>query len=137
MRATTSQSFKLASRRIAKFTALMHKDVGKATRQIADEIHADCASRPGKGVPRDTGNLAATGKVRGPDARSRSTISYGGTAAPYAMAQHERLDYHHDLGEARWLIRAVERWEPGGSQAMRALAANAEAGIRLARAGAA
>lgn len=100
---------------------------------IGEEIMADVkASRPGAGVPRDTGVLASTGRVDGPAPTPLGPfveLSFGGAAAQYALAQHEILTYHHKVGEARYLVRGMERWKPGGSAAMEAMRQNAQAGL--------
>ncbi|MGH9255471.1 MAG: hypothetical protein ACRD3C_13000, partial [Vicinamibacterales bacterium] len=62
-------------------------------------------------------------------------LSFGGAAANYALAQHEILTYRHKVGEARYLVRGMERWKPGGSSAMEALKANAQAGLDAVAAG--
>ena len=112
----------------------MDKATPAAVFEIGEEIMTDVSSsRPGKGVPRDLGNLAGTGKVFGPNSEGEVRLVFGGTAAPYALVQHERLDYRHDLGEARYLVRGVERWEPGESTALKALRENTLAGIRAIR----
>lgn len=105
-------------------------------RVIGEQINTDVkASRPGAGVPRDTGVLASTGRVTGPDTKGKGRgvveITYGGAAAQYALRQHETLEYRHRLGEARYLIRGLERWVGQGG-VDKALRANAEAGIRAA-----
>lgn len=94
--------------------------------QAGEEIITDVrASRPGRGVPRDTGVLANSLRVL-PRNDTQVDLVAGGAAAPYALVQHERMDYKHKLGEPRYLIRGVERWKPGGSAAMQALRQNAE-----------
>lgn len=70
------------------------------------------ASRPGKGVPRDIGTLASTGTVSQPKPH-RVELTFGGPAAPYAVVQHERVDYQHDLGEAKYLERGLQRRQQG------------------------
>lgn len=133
---STERSFRRAVRRIERFAKKMDEPTGKAIRQIGDEVMTDVkASRTGKGVPVDDGNLRDTGRVEGPNRKNEVTLSFGGSAAPYALEQHERLDFAHDVGEARYLVRGLERWEPGKSGALRELQKNAEAGIRAARAG--
>lgn len=72
------------------------------------------ASRPGKGVPVDTGALRSSGTVEGPD-NHKVEVSFGGPAAPYALAQHERLDYSHSVGESRYLVRGWRRLKQSGS----------------------
>lgn len=129
----TQRSFRRAAKRIAKFADDMEGETGNTVRQIGEEIMTDVkASRKGKGVPRDLGTLASTGQVTGPQQGGEVILSFGGPAAPYALIQHERMDYSHDVGEARYLVRGVERWDSTRSQAMAALRANAQAGIRAA-----
>ena len=79
------------------------------------------ASSPGHGVPVDTGVLRGSGIVTGPDPSGAVALTFGGAAAPYAIRQHEELGYRHTVGEARYLIRGVQRWEAGGN-ARRSLA---------------
>ena len=101
-------------------------------RVIGETIMTDVkASRPGEGVPRDTGELAGSGRVEGPDA-GVVRLTFGGAAAPYALRQHEELGYRHTLGEARYLVRGLERWARG-SNVEDALRKNAEAGIAAAK----
>jgi hypothetical protein len=57
-------------------------------------------------VPVDTGALRASGSVSLPEAtgdRLTVTVSYGGAAKDYAVPQHERLDYQHTVGKAKYL----------------------------------
>lgn len=49
-------------------------------------------------VPFDTGRLRGTGRIMPPEYRPtavRVAMEYGGDMAPYAVIQHERLDFHH------------------------------------------
>lgn len=134
----TQQSFLTASKRISSAA----KEIGRrfSPRMIGEEIMTDVkASRPGHGVPVDEGTLRNSGRVvgggSGPAAIQRVSLEFGGAAAPYAVIQHENLWYHHMVGEARYLVRGLERWRPSGSKAMDALRKNAEAGINAAAAG--
>lgn len=130
----TRRSFERSARRIRVYRTLLEKETGKTNREIGEEIMTDVkASRPGKGVPRDLGTLASTGEVTGPNRKDEVRLAFGGPAAPYAVVQHERLDFAHDLGEARYLVRGLERWEPDGSAAIRALRENNEHAIQIAR----
>lgn len=127
----TRQSFRDAAKDIERFARKMERETPQAVREIAEEVMTDVkASAPGKGVPVDTGALRASGTVEGPDPLNLVVIGFGGPAAPYALKQHERTDYSHTVGEARYLVRGLERWEPGGSSAMKALERNAEAAVR-------
>ena len=61
-------------------------------------------------VPVDTGNLRATGAVEPPEFEDdviRVRLVYGGPAALYAWTQHERLDYFHEVGQAKYLERPL------------------------------
>ena len=131
--ATTRRNFARAARRVRHFGNGMKPPAGTALRMIGEEIMTDVrASSPGRGVPRDEGVLAASGRVEGPRPDVSVLLSFGDAAAPYALRQHEELDYHHTVGEARYLVRGVDRWRPGGSAAMAGLKRNAEAAARRA-----
>ena len=59
-----------------------------------------------KQCPVDVGTLRSTGHVQGPETSGGHvvvTLGYGGPAAPYAIVQHERLDFHHTVGKAKFL----------------------------------
>jgi hypothetical protein len=117
----TRREFKRARNKLVKLAGNLDKKTPDAVRMIGEDILTDVSSsRPGAGVPRDEGTLAGTGRCE--LVGKSAEISFGGSAAPYALVQHENTDYVHRLGEARYLIRGVERWEPGGVSAKRALA---------------
>lgn len=57
-------------------------------------------------VPHEDGTLERSGQASN-DGKSRAAVSYD---TPYAVAQHERMDYHHDgKGESKWLENAMAR----------------------------
>lgn len=63
-------------------------------------------------VPVDLGVLRASHYVTEPEERG-GIVSVvvgcgGGPAEPYAIVQHERLDFHHNEGEAKFLENAVK-----------------------------
>jgi len=64
-------------------------------------------------VPVDTGNLKRSIVLKFPKMLSNKPegeIAYGGTAAPYAVVQHENMDYvHRDGRTAKYLERPVKR----------------------------
>jgi hypothetical protein len=98
-------------------------------RVVGETIMTDVkASRSGAGVPRDTGALAASGRVSGPSASGAVDLTFGGAAAPYALRQHEELSYRHPVGEARYLVRGVERFASSRGP-VEALRKNAAEGI--------
>lgn len=52
------------------------------------------------------GTLRASGTVHEPERHGRQvsvTLSYGGAAEAYAEVQHERMDFHHTTGQAKYL----------------------------------
>lgn len=60
--------------------------ITEAVNRAAQEIFAESQRR----VPVDTGNLRASARVQpAREAPPRATITYGGTAAEYALAVHE------------------------------------------------
>jgi len=135
---STSESFRRAALRIRKCANLMAGVARGGLRLIGEEIMTDVkASRPGAGVPRDTGALASTGEVTQPEPEVVE-LSFGGVAAEggkdvgYALIQHENLEFHHALGEARYLVRGLERWKPDGSAAVKAIEENADAAVKAA-----
>jgi len=59
-----------------------------------------------KRTPVDTGALRSSGLVEPPlltGASVEVSFGFGGPAAPYAVVQHERLDYRHTVGQAKFL----------------------------------
>lgn len=134
--ATTRRNFSRAALRIERYRRSMGRTFASGMRQIGEEIMTDAkVSRPGRGVPRDTGALAGSGQVAGPRPDKSVLLSFGDQATEYALVQHERLDFHHKVGEARYLVRAVDRWTPAGSSARRALKEQAQAVARRIGAG--
>jgi hypothetical protein len=52
------------------------------------------------------GTLRASGHVEPVEQRGGKTsvnLVYGGAAEAYAIVQHEELDYHHNVGQAKYL----------------------------------
>jgi len=134
----------VSPKRIAARIAALGKDVpggvGVGLRAVGESIMTDVkTSLPGRGVPKDTGALQRSGRVTGPlgsDTEPRIRLSFGGSSAPYALRQHETLEYYHDDGEARYLVRGVERFAEDGfaaaSEALRNMRELALDGIRKA-----
>lgn len=63
-------------------------------------------------TPLDKGPLRNSAFVNTPVRTSRGfkvVVGYGGAAAAYAVPQHERLDFKHTEGEAKFLEKAVDR----------------------------
>lgn len=138
----TEASFGKAAQRILKASKNIGDTAPQGIRMIGEEIMTDVkSSRVGHGVPVKYGALRASGKVEGPRGDAKNVyvlLSFGGTAAGYnmevgyALIQHEVLTFRHRVGEARYLVRGIERWSPTKSAAMAAWKANAQAGVKAA-----
>jgi hypothetical protein len=127
------QSLERMARQIEALARVGGAENVSGMRVAGEEIATDVrASRPGAGIPRDEGVLAASITVTGPAADNVVRITAGGAAAPYALRQHEDMTFRHRLGEARYLIRALERWVRGG-RPIDALRAQATAAMEAAR----
>jgi len=121
--ALTKESFNRAAKQLERLNTSIKGRVPSGLRIIGEEIMVDVkASRPGRGVPVDKGTLRSTGRVEGPNGLGQVELSFGGAAAPYALVQHEDLSFHHTVGEARYLVRGVERWQAHGLSVSKALA---------------
>lgn len=73
-------------------------EMTKAVRQAVTAAVFDIAKEANQLVPVDTGNLRSTQNVEVKPVGAygvEGTISYGDTAAPYAIVQHEGLDLWH------------------------------------------
>lgn len=60
-------------------------------------------------TPVDKGTLRASGTVQPPEisgTRVKVVAGFGGAASDYAIVQHERLDYSHPSGQAKFLESA-------------------------------
>lgn len=61
------------------------------------------------------GTLRASGTVQRPEWRGKTvtcTLSYGGAAEDYAVVQHERLDFFHRIGQAKYLESVLNESAP-------------------------
>lgn len=89
------------------------EDVAKAPAAMASAlfIEAEAIMADSKElVPVDTGALRASGHVQHPKISAQGVeveMGYGGAAEQYALIQHERLDYNHPSGEAKFLEKPV------------------------------
>ena len=81
---------------------LVQKAVGKAAYREGVTIMAEAKTL----CPVDNGFLKASGHVRKPEydgPRVSVTIGFGGVAEAYAVVQHENLEFHHTVGQAKYL----------------------------------
>lgn len=58
-------------------------------------------------VPVDTGALRSSGHAE--RLHDGALAGYGGTATPYALRQHEELNYRHTVGKAKYLEDPYKR----------------------------
>ena len=73
-----------------------HTEIRQATAKALYATAVQIANKSGQLVPIDTGNLRSTRQIEFEDGLNMAAeISYGDTATPYAMVQHERTDYAH------------------------------------------
>jgi hypothetical protein len=72
-------------------------------------------------VPVRLGALRTSGHVEKAERVGRIVLVrlvYGGVSAPYAIIQHERLDFQHKVGEAKYLERPLNQAVPGMAKRM-------------------
>lgn len=87
-------------------------ELGGALYREAEAIMADSKLE----VPVDTGVLRSTGHVTLPKRVGGEIVielGYGGPATPYALRQHETLEYGHTVGKAKYLSDPFQRRIPG------------------------
>lgn len=86
-------------------------EIEKAARAALQDVAKDVLKVAKQYAPREDGDLRKSGKVNVDD----TTVIVRFTA-PHAWLQHERLDYAHDEGGAKFLERAVD--EVGSANAV-------------------
>jgi hypothetical protein len=75
-----------------------------------------------KRVPVDTGKLKASGRVEVDEENATATISYGKGLPDYrAVAEHEKTEYKHEHGQAKYLEGPLNELK---KQALGAIAAD-------------
>jgi len=67
-------------------------------------------------APLDTGVLRASGFVTQPipGKNPRVEVGFGGAAEAYAIVQHERTEFRHEVGEAKFLEKAFNEVDVTG-----------------------
>lgn len=117
---------------VNKLSERYQRAMEAGTYGLGQEIMTDSKQR----VPIDLGALKGSGYVTSP-VRTRGKIAvelgYGGPAKDYAVAQHERTEYKHETGEAKYLENAINAASGGAAKRLidisrQAFAANAGAG---------
>jgi len=77
-----------------------------AARALVMEAEAIMTKSKQEYVPVDTGVLRASGMVGEPHMEGDQiavSLGFGGAAKDYAIVQHERLDFKHTVGQAKYL----------------------------------
>ncbi len=92
--------------------------------QVERAIHAEADIQmveAQRRVPEDSGDLKATGRVQMESGRGevKAFLTFGNEAdrtGIYAIVQHERLDYAHTKGQAKYLESVLMEAAPGLGQ---------------------
>lgn len=94
---------------VEELKALLHRysdraapAMGSALYEEANNIMRDSKAE----APVDLGVLRASGTVKSPEVSANGVMvefGYGGAASAYAWIQHERMDYNHTVGNAKYL----------------------------------
>lgn len=92
------------------FSAALERQAHLVPIYVGDAIYAEAelimTDSKDNYVPVDIGTLKASGYVNEPEEVGHKVsveLGYGGEADDYAWVQHERLDFHHEVGEAKYL----------------------------------
>lgn len=99
---------------MAKITAALATIKTQAAEALYQEAEIEMTESK-KRCPVDVGTLRDSGHVQDPaeDANSISvTMGYGGAAEAYAIVQHESLEFHHKVGEAKFLESVLRESAP-------------------------
>ena len=91
-------------RKLAAAGPLAVTALAAASVEEMERVMAEAKAR----TPVDTGTLRASGHVAPPDVGAslvKVVAGFGGAASDYAIVQHERLDFNHPSGEAKFLER--------------------------------
>ncbi len=81
--------------------------LGKVLYKEAEDILGDSKEHF---VPVDLAVLKNSGHVELPDISRnwvKVTLGFGGAASEYALIQHEAMDFHHTVGQAKYLETPV------------------------------
>ncbi|WP_282946958.1 HK97 gp10 family phage protein [Cellulomonas endometrii] len=78
-------------------------ELEKAAREALRDTAKDVLKVAKRKAPKEFGTLQRSGRVLVDDVTVRVVFR-----DPIAWLQHERLDYEHDVGEAKYLERAVD-----------------------------
>lgn len=85
------------------------REAGRALNEEAELVMTDAKKR----TPVDTGRLRSTGHVQEPRLRRSMVEVILGFGTDYALFVHEILENRHEVGEAKFLERAMSAAAPG------------------------
>lgn len=97
----------------AQLAAALKAAAAKAPVVLGGAMFTEAEDIMGKSrqlAPVDRGNLRGSGVVMPPDVAGpvvQVELGYGGAASEYALVQHERLDFRHTVGQAKFLEQPV------------------------------
>jgi len=97
-------------RRLGATKAQVHDACGEGLFRFGSKIMSISRAEY---VPYKTHTLQKSGMAHEPEWRGDTatvTLSYGGPGIPYALIQHERTDFHHPHGQAKYLETPVKRF---------------------------
>ncbi len=101
------------------------KKVFNVLKQTATEIKGLSQIR----CPVDSGTLRDSAVIKSDATKYEVTVGYGGAASKYALIQHENMQYHHDVGQPKYLETAFTEIIPEiDGKIKRALQPGIEAG---------
>lgn len=98
-------------RRLAKAIADRQQDAGRALYALGAQVRDDSIRQ----TPLDWGELRNSTYETLPVFEGEGVVvevGVGGAAADYAIVQHERLDFHHEVGNAKFLENAMNAMAP-------------------------
>lgn len=88
--------------RLEKLKADARLAVDRAVYVAGNAVMTEAKQR----APVDFGTLRNSGYVTLPQ-EGKVEVGFGGAAKEYALVQHEREDFHHEVGEAKFLENAI------------------------------
>lgn len=93
--------------KLVKTTRLMRDGLKAGLEEAMAQVMDEAKER----VPEDYGDLHDSGYVghaKIKDGGLTIDAGFGGPAAPYALVQHEREDFNHTKGEAKYFEKALD-----------------------------
>lgn len=104
---------------VQQLIAALEKRVAIAPEVMAGAIYVEAErimSDSRELVPVDDGTLRGSGIVQTPEMTGTGAeveFGYGGAASEYALIQHERMDFAHRTGQAKYLEQPALEAESG------------------------